>query len=311
MGDPRISDFMALLEVAKTNSFSSAAKSLKTSPVNLLNRINKLESYFQVEIFTRTNRGVFLTKEGERVLEVSKAIVSLLAAPQQCSASPGQGQTITIGASHIPGQYVLPCLVSNYQLSNPSVRFDLRMMPHETIIKQLGEGFIDLACFVRTGGRLQQDEIEIARDKIVVVAPPRHRLTRRRGSIVDALRQPLVLCEEGSESSDLVQYFLKRNGVNAEDLEVRLRIPEPEGVVTAVSEGVGLGLCPEIIARKSQRAGLVEIVQTEDGTYEPYSIIAKRGRKAEGGVESFWAYLSRTSSRFKGNLPCVLKMLYL
>jgi len=58
MGDPRVSDFLALLEVAKTNSFSSAAKNLQTNPVNLLNRVNKLEGYFQTKIFTRTNRGV-------------------------------------------------------------------------------------------------------------------------------------------------------------------------------------------------------------------------------------------------------------
>lgn len=311
MGDPRISDFMALLEVAKTSSFSSAAKSLKTSPVNLLNRINKLEEYFQVEIFTRTNRGVFLTKDGERVLEISKAIVGLLATPQPARSSQEKGAIISVGASHIPGQYVLPCLISNYQLSNPSIRFDLRILPEEAIGSQLADGKIELASFVRWLGKPRPDEIEIARDRLVFIAPVRHEMTRREPGMLDVLRQPLISYDEGSETFGLAQAFFESNDIEEGGTDIRMRLPEPEGVVTAVSEGLGLGVCPEIIAKKSERAGLVRIVQTKDGSYDPYSIMAKRGKRAGDGGEGFWLYLSRISYRFKGNLPCMLKMLYL
>jgi DNA-binding transcriptional LysR family regulator len=311
MSDPRISDFMALLEVVKTSSFSGAAKSLKTSPVNLLNHINKLEAYFQVEIFTRTNRGVFLTKDGERVLEVSKAIVDLLAAPQPSGSKSEERTIITVGASHIPGQYVLPCLISNYQLSNPSIRFDLRIIPYDAIVSQLKEGTLDLASFVRRAGKLHPDEIEVAKDRLVFVASTKHELTRREPGLLDVLRQPLILYEDGYEASDLVQHFFECNDVEPKEIDVRMRLPEPEGLIIAVSEGLGLGLCPEIIAKKSERAGMIRIIQTKDGSYEPYSIIAKRSNRTDSGGDGFWLYLSRISHRFKGNLPCMLKMLYL
>jgi DNA-binding transcriptional LysR family regulator len=121
----------------------------------------------------------------------------------------------------------------------------------------------------------------------------------------------LILYEDRCEAFDLVQRFFECNNVEPKEIDVRMRLPEPEGVVTAVSEGLGLGLCPEIIAKKSERAGLISIIQTKDGSYEPYSIIAKKGVRTNGGGDGFWLYLSRISHRFKGNLPCMLKMLYL
>jgi DNA-binding transcriptional LysR family regulator len=52
--------------VARVRSFTKSARYLKTTPVAVLNRINKLEKYFGVKIFRRGVRGVELTEEGKK-----------------------------------------------------------------------------------------------------------------------------------------------------------------------------------------------------------------------------------------------------
>ncbi|MBM5804905.1 MAG: LysR family transcriptional regulator [Candidatus Verstraetearchaeota archaeon] len=313
MGDPRISDFLALLEVAKTNSLNQAAKNLKTSPVVLLNRINKLDAYFQTKIFERTNRGMFLTEDGERIVETAKAVIGLVSKPV-VHAGPPQERAIRIGASGIAGEYVLPCLISNFKLSNPLAKFNLEVLDLHQILGKLKSGEIDLASYSKSPREgLRGEEVEIAKDRLVVITPPRHQLVGRRNlSLERVLQFPFILYDAGCEVNGLVDEFFKLNKVDSEDLEVKMLMPEPSSVIAAVSEGLGVSLCPEIIAKKAERAGLVGIVYREDAKGTEYSICVRRGKETQDDTLSqFWEYLVNASKRFKGNLPCMLKILYL
>jgi DNA-binding transcriptional LysR family regulator len=312
MGDPRVSDFLALLEVAKTNSFSSAAKDLQTNPVNLLNRINKLEGYFQTKIFTRTNRGVFLTKDGEKIVEIARAVVGLLSSTRP-SEAPTPERTIRIGGSMIAGEYMLPCVISNYKMANPNMKFDLEILKPHAMLEKLKKGELDLISYIKQHGEPRPDEVEIAKDRLVVIAPPKHELLgRERLKLGEILRYPLILYEPDHELAEIVEDFLISNGVKAKSLEVKMLLPDPTSVIASVSEGLGLSLCSEIIAKKAERARLVGIVNPEGATGGRYSIYIKRqGEPMDEALNSFWGYIEKMSERFEGNLPCMLKMLYL
>jgi DNA-binding transcriptional LysR family regulator len=313
MADPRVSDFLALLEVAKTDSLNQAAKNLKTSPVVLLNKINKLESYFQIKIFERTNRGMFLTEEGKRIVETAKAVIGLVSKPVIRPSSP-QERPIRIGASGIAGEYVLPCLISNFKLSNPFAEFNLEVLNLQQIPGKLEEGEIDLASYSKSAREaIREDEVEIAKDRLVVIAPPKHRLVSRRNVVLEGIQGlPFILYDVGCEVNNLVDEFFRLNKIKRTDLDVKMVLSEPSSVIATVSEGLGVSLCPEIIAKKAERAGLIGILHLNDVNGAEYSL---RVRRKEGSkddtLKEFWGYLVNASKRFKGNLPCMLKILYL
>ncbi len=313
MGDPRVSDFLALLEVAKANSLNQAAKNLKTSPVVLLNKINKLESYFQAKIFERTNRGMFLTEDGEKIVETAKAVISLVSKPV-IHASSTQERPIKLGASGIAGEYVLPCLISNFKLSNPLAKFNLEVLDLHQIPGKLESGEIDLASYTKSFREaLRGEEVEIAKDRLVVITPPKHQLVGRRNLSLEWILQfPFILYDAGCEVNGLVDEFFKLNKVESGDLDIKMLLPEPSGVIAAVSEGLGVSLCPEIIAKKAERAGLIGIVHQDDAKGTEYSICVRRREGSQDDtMNQFWEYLVNASERFKGNLPCMLKILYL
>jgi hypothetical protein len=56
---------------------------------------------------------------------------------------------------------------------------------------------------------------------------------------------------------------------------------------------------------------MISIVNPGDAAAERYSIFIKRGGAGDATFNNFWDYLEKLSVRFKGNLPCMLKMLYL
>lgn len=65
-----------LLAVAKYKSFSKAADTLFISPQALGRSISSLEKELQVKLFERYATGVQLTKDGKRIVEMSKNIIA-------------------------------------------------------------------------------------------------------------------------------------------------------------------------------------------------------------------------------------------
>ena len=64
-----------LIAIAETGSMSAAAKRMYASQSNLSIAVKELEREFGIEIFTRTNRGVALTNEGNELLAYARQIV--------------------------------------------------------------------------------------------------------------------------------------------------------------------------------------------------------------------------------------------
>lgn len=61
-----IEDF---IKVAETKSINNASQLLNISPPALSKRIKQIEYYFECDLFYRTSRGIFLTKNGDIVLD--------------------------------------------------------------------------------------------------------------------------------------------------------------------------------------------------------------------------------------------------
>ena len=73
------------ITVAQTGTITEAAEKLYISQPSLTNAIHELEKEMNIEIFTRTNKGIIVSKDGEdflgyarQVLEQAEVLVLLL-----------------------------------------------------------------------------------------------------------------------------------------------------------------------------------------------------------------------------------------
>ena len=67
----------AFIKAAELKSFSKAAQETYITPTALIQQINSLESRLNIQLFTRSRRGIELTPAGEIILEAAKQIKSL------------------------------------------------------------------------------------------------------------------------------------------------------------------------------------------------------------------------------------------
>ncbi len=139
------------LTVAKTRSFSIAAKELRTTQGTVSHQIAALEEYFDAILFKRTIKGVELTDAGKMLQESAEQILGEVESTKAkiSSTKDKSAGIIKISASTIPGEHVIPGLIANFQLSYPYVKFKIKAEDSMKSLESLQANEVDFA-FVGT-----------------------------------------------------------------------------------------------------------------------------------------------------------------
>ena len=133
--------------VAKYGNFTKAARTLGNSQPNVTRAMNCLEQQLQCSLFIRTNRGVQLTPEGERLyVRVSAAMTQLFAAEEELGDSGGLSRgSISIGATETALNIFLLEKLKSFHMKYPGIR--LKLYNHSTpqAVEAVKSGKIEFA----------------------------------------------------------------------------------------------------------------------------------------------------------------------
>ena len=120
----------AFVQVSESGSFSRAAKELYLTQPTISAHIASLEKELSVRLFVRNTKEVGLSDDGKELYKYARQIVDLEKKIEErfCTKDAGEKRCITIAASTIPAQYLLPEF-SPVDFPDQGVYF-LREFPH-------------------------------------------------------------------------------------------------------------------------------------------------------------------------------------
>jgi DNA-binding transcriptional LysR family regulator len=101
-------------------------------------------------------------------------------------------------------------------------------------------------------------------DRLVLVVPAEHPWSKRKQvTLVQLLRQPLVVRESGSGSRWCLERTLTKAGKTAKDLRVALELGSNEAIKEAVLRGVGLAVLSDLAVQKELRSGQLHALRVK------------------------------------------------
>ncbi|MEW8969043.1 MAG: selenium metabolism-associated LysR family transcriptional regulator [Mesobacillus sp.] len=259
----------AFIMVVEKNSFSEAAAVLKSSQPSVSLKIKSMEDELGFELLDRGVSGIRPTPAGMVVYTAAKDIANRW---RMLEGQLGEFQgtltgTLTIGASTIPGTYLLPGWVKNFRSLFPKVDVKIEIGDSKKILEKLQNHQIDAAIIgMKVESRLLKSK-PIALDSLVLVSPVEHPLVQTASAKFSQIQQyDFVLREEGSGTRKMMEHFLAEKGLSLEDLTVAVSIGSTESVIAAVEAGLGISFISRLAAIPAQRAGRIKIIDT----FEPY-----------------------------------------
>jgi DNA-binding transcriptional LysR family regulator len=282
------------LTVARTHSFSMAAKELKTSQGTVSHQIAALEGYFDAELFKRTANGVEVTDAGatlkaaaERILqEVNGAKAKISAAKQTLSG------TIRIVASTIPEEHIIPSLISEFQKKHPDVKLKVKAQDSLTSLNSLQANDADFAAVGTIQGYEEKfDFIQVGEEQLVLIVPCKHELANcKTVKLKEILKYPFINREETSGTRKEIERLLENNKIPKDKLKVALELGSTESVITAVSEGRGVSIISSIASKNAQAAGLVKAMNIQEATNARKLYMARPKKPLLKISEVFWEF---------------------
>jgi DNA-binding transcriptional LysR family regulator len=235
--------------VFEERSFSLAARRLGLAQPTVSAHIQSLERSLAARLFDRTARRVEPTRAGEVLYDAIRPLAEMRrAAVERLSRFLGKLEgELRLGASTIPGEYLLPPRIASFRLAHPGVRIrllirDSRAVLDELLARRIEVGFV--------GARLGDGKLRFTpfgKDRLVLIAPPGFPAAKRKGLAFEELkRHPFVLREPGSGTRHAFEQALVRAGHRIDELDIVAELGSAAAVKEAVRAGVGLAVVSEL-----------------------------------------------------------------
>lgn len=240
--------------VAKYGSFSKAAEVLLRGQPNITKTINNLESQLGCKLFVRSNKGVRLTPEGEKLFRHAEiAFVNLNKAENEIISERNlDGGIISIAVTEIGLYGSLLMALTAFNNDYPSVKIRLANLNSPQAMEAVKNGVADFAVVT-----LHEKTDTIYR--IRTIRDFREPLCCKKGYMDgykgDIFSRPYISINRSSYTYKFYQdYLLSRNVHKEPDIEVATA----DQVLPLVKAGLGIGFISEFLANDAIQAGLIE-----------------------------------------------------
>lgn len=152
---------------------------------------------------------------------------------------------ITVAASTIPAQYILPDAMAAFCKSYPHAVFRHICCDSAGVERLVADGEADIGMTgaLMSGSRCSWHDF--AGDELVVVTPntPQYSVFLKEGIPPEVLlREPFIQREAGSGTRRAYERFLAAAGINTEQMRVVAELEDPESVKRSVARGLGISI---------------------------------------------------------------------
>ena len=261
----------AFVQVSESGSFSKAAKELFLTQPTISAHISSLEKELNVRLFIRNTKEVSLSDDGKDLYRYAKQITDLEKAIEErfyMDSDDGK-HFITIAASTIPAQYLLPKVLMCYRERYPKEQIKIMETDSSEVVTQVVDHMVDVGF---TGTVLEKKHckyIPFYKDELAVITPdtPEYRILKEqnRDDIDWIKRKPLILREEGSGTRKEAEKQLKNAGISMEALYIVASIANQETIKKSVKQGMGITVLSRLAAEDEDGLLIFPIPGADEG----------------------------------------------
>ncbi len=257
----------AFLWVAELQSFTKAARQLYMSQPAVSFQIKALEENLQVLLFERGDKKVTLTEAGRLLYPEAKQMLRHYHAIKAGLDDLRGLKTghLVVGASTIPGEYLLPILIGGFKQKYPGINVSLKIAGSGLVGRWVREREIDIGII---GAPFDKEGVECLpwlQDQLIFIVPPSHSLIDKKTvRFSDLKNNSLIMREKGSGTRRTIEQKLKEHNIAFENIPEGIELGSTRAVITAVQAGLGVSIVSRYAVRDALELGLVIEVKLKD-----------------------------------------------
>jgi len=277
-----IKQLEAFVSVVEERSFSKAADRLFLSQPTVSVHVRALEEEMGTRLLDRLGSEVVPTPAGKRLYRYAREILGLRdQAFQDIQHFLGElSGRFELVASTIPGEYLLPPVLADFQHRYPNVRVVLHILDSGRAIYKVKEGEYFLGVVGSKGDERGLTYIPLRKEELVVAFPSSHPLVQKeKVSLKDLQQIPLIMREKGSGTRKTFEEGLKRKGMDLSQFKVVAELGSTAALKEGVKAGIGAAVISPQAIKDECRCGIMKAFRIEELDLERCFYLVKRSRR--------------------------------
>jgi len=278
----------AFVTLARTESFTLAAKELYLSQSAVSHSMKALEQDVGCRLLDRMGKKVLLTQAGEQLLHHAQKILTEMGEARASLQQLGKwGRArLRIGASPTACQYILPAVLREFKESFPQCLISVEPGDTPEAIALLRDNRIDMALALEPKNEEKMEFLPLFTDEMVFLMSPAHPWAVAGRVARDEIpRQHYVLYNKNSYTFRVVEEYFR-----AEDMVLNtvIEFGSMESIKELVKLGLGVSiLAPWIAQKELQEKSLVSLPLGRRKLKRTWGILHWRGRRLSLAEETF------------------------
>lgn len=294
------------VRVATLKSFTRAAESLYLSQPTISARIKSLENELGVTLFDRSRpRDLTLTEQGLLFWDYAQQMLNLYNSTmeQLKKEHESPGSFLRIGASSVPGIYILPRFLSSFKKAFPQAKIAVFIKDSAEIVNGIAEYTYDIGMAGSYDNDPRLNYIEIAGDELILITSSGLITSKgyKPGSSIPlevCLDSDFIMREPGSATRNVLEQMLNKKGYSFNSFRSLIYIDNLETIKQAVKYGLGVSVVSRRSVNDYLAAGFVDGYQIDElNLKRNFYIVHHRNRVLNNVATAFLSFISELNEK--------------
>ena len=283
------------VSVYRNKSFTRASEELHISQPTISEHIKNLESSLGCRLFDRLGRSIMPTAEADVLYPRALPLLDSMAQIQEEVSATGTGikGKLIIGASTIPGAYILPRVASSFKKKYPDVAYEILIGDSAKTIAMVLQH--DILCGI-VGARATSDKLTytpLLEDELILAAAP-NVLDKKTITLEQLATIPFLQREKGSGTRQTFESFLEKNKVSTDSFNIVATLGSTSSVKQAVKAGLGASVISRIAVQEELTNGLLEEIRIKNQKLNrKFYIVRQKKRTLPPQYQAFCDHLKK------------------
>lgn len=257
-------DLRLFLHIAEAQSITHGAERSNLALASASARIRGMEVALGTPLLARDRRGVKLTAAGQCLIEHARLIVQQVERMRGDLGSFARGLSgsVRLLSNTAALSEHLPRVLAAFLAANPTICLDIEERESADIASALASGAADVGIASTAALPDSIEQFPFREDVLVLVVPRGDILARRRLlGLADVVDRPFIGLPRESALQRHVVGHATRLGAT---LNIRARVTSFDAVCGMVEVGAGVGIVPEVTAKRCRRSMKVDATRLRD-----------------------------------------------
>ncbi|MDF2633115.1 MAG: Transcriptional regulator [Caproiciproducens sp.] len=252
----------SFVSVINFGSFSKAGENLFLTQPTISGHIRSLEKEFGVRLIVRTTKAVYPSEAGKKLFAYAQDILRLCNDAVSAVSVPEKkiSGVISIAASTVPSQYILPEIMTAFRRQYPDLSFYLTNCDSRGVAEKVASGEASVGI---AGAKMDIKRCTyrgFMEDELIIITPNTKKFKNMLDNapkVEEIMKEPLIIRERGSGTRAEMESFLLRNGIDSTKLNIVAEMEDPEAIKRSVSQGLGISVISQKAAADFSDLGYI------------------------------------------------------